>query len=551
MSAAPQSADDRRATWLAPGTVRVYPLSYPATIPAQLHRAVTEFGDVEFVVTAGERITFAAMEERSRRLAAQLVAAGAGKGSRIGMLFPQGPEWIESFLAITRIGAVAMAFSTFLTPAELRKVLRHGDAQLLVVPPTLFGRDMAQFLEKAQPGLGAAASAPGTVLRMTELPYLRSVIVRRADGPSWPAAVDDELVAAMEEHVTAADWLCTIYTSGTTSEPKGVVHTHGTQVRHGANLADLRGFATGDGILAAMPFFWVGGLTCTLLPALHVGCTLVCQERFEAGGALDLIERERPTALMGWPNVRQRLVAHPSFPGRDVEGVPFLPKPGAPEVDLQLMHNSLGMTETSGPHTAAGTDELARILPESLRGSFGPRVPYVEHRIADFETNATLPDSQEGEVCIRGYSVMAGMYKREREEVFDAEGWYHTGDRGYFRDGYLFFTGRATEMIKTAGNNVAPREVEVALEAFPEIRLALVFGRPDQERGQVVVAGVAPALGATVDVDDVRERVRKELSTYKVPRAIVVLADDEIPLLGSGKPDRRAIAATIAAKLDV
>jgi acyl-CoA synthetase (AMP-forming)/AMP-acid ligase II len=141
------------------------------------------------------------------------------------------------------------------------------------------------------------------------------------------------------------------------------------------------------------------------------------------------------------------------------------------------------------------------------------------------------------------------MYKREREDVFDAEGWYHTGDRGYFRDGYLFFTGRATEMIKTAGNNVAPREVEVALEAFPEIRLALVFGLPDDERGQVVVAGVAPALGATVDVDDVRERVRKELSSYKVPRAIVVLADDEIPLLGSGKPDRRVIAAAIAAKL--
>ena len=105
-------------------------------------------------------------------------------------------------------------------------------------------------------------------------------------------------------------------------------------------------------------------------------------------------------------------------------------------------------------------------------------------------------------------------------------------------------------MIKTAGANVAPREVEVALEAFPEIRLALVLGLPDDERGQVVVAGVAPALGAAVDVDDVRERVRKELSSYKVPRAIVVLGDDEIPLLGSGKADRRAIAATIAAKLE-
>src|SRR5262249_36630183 len=304
-----------------------------------------------------------------------------------------------------------MRFRASLTPAELRKVLRHGDAQLLVVPPRLFGRDMGGFLDEALPGLAAAAATRGTVLYETELPYLRSVLVHGGEAPAWPATVSDELVTAMEEQVVPADWLCTIYTSGTTSEPKGVVHTHGTQLRHGANLADLRSLATGTRVFAAMPFFWVGGLTCTLLPALHVGAALICQERFEAGGALDLIERERPSVLMGWPNVRQRLVAHQNFPGRDFDGVPFLPPPGTPEIDLQLMHNSLGMTETSGPHTAAGTDEMTRILPESLRGSFGPRVPYVEHRIADFDTNATLPDGQEGEVCIRGYSVMVGMYK--------------------------------------------------------------------------------------------------------------------------------------------
>jgi acyl-CoA synthetase (AMP-forming)/AMP-acid ligase II len=253
--------------------------------------------------------------------------------------------------------------------------------------------------------------------------------------------------------------------------------------------------------------------------------------------------------LMGWPNIRLRLLNHPTFAQRDFEGVPYLPPPGTPDIDLQRFHNSLGMTETSGPHTAAGTDELTRVLPDELRGSFGPRVPYVEHRIADFDTNETLPDSELGEVCIRGYSVMAGMYKREREEVFDADGWYHTGDRGYFQGPYLVFKGRNTEMIKTAGANVAPREVEVALEAFPEVKLALVFGVDDEERGQVVAAGVVPAPGATVDGDDLRERIRKELSTYKVPRAIVVLSDEDVPLLGSGKADRRAVAATVAARL--
>jgi acyl-CoA synthetase (AMP-forming)/AMP-acid ligase II len=547
MSVEEQSADSLRGGWMRPDTVRAFPLDFTPTIPNLVHRAAERMGDIEFVVTADQRVTYAEAERRSRVLARQLVAAGAGKGTRVGMLFPQGPEWIDTFLAITRIGAVAMAFSTYLTARELHKVMRHGDAQILVVPPTLFRRDMREFVSEAVPGY---ADAPEGPLQLPEMPYLRSVLFYDgADSQVWPTAVSDELLAAMEQEITPADWLCMIYTSGTTSDPKGVVHTHGTQIRHGANLAGLRGFKPQDKMFAAMPFFWVGGLTCCLLPSLHSGATLVCQERFDAGTALDLIEREKPTQLMGWPNVKQRLVGHPSLPDRDLTGVPFLPPPGTPDVDFQLLHNSLGMTETSGPHTAAGPDELTQVLPESLRGSFGPRVPYVEHRIADFVTNETLPDSQEGEVCIRGYSVMAGMYKREREQVFDAEGWYHTGDRGYFRDGYLFFTGRATEMIKTAGQNVAPREVEVALEAFPEVKLALVFGMDDPERQQVVVAGVVAAPGATVDPDDLRDRLRKELSGYKVPRAIVVLGDEDVPLLGSGKADRRAVAAIVIARV--
>src|SRR5262245_4738820 len=126
-----ESADSLRAGWMDPASVRIFPLDFPPTMPHLVRRAVEQYGDRDFVVTADERVTFAEMDRRARRLARQLVAAGAGKGSRVGILFAQKPAWIEAFLAATRIGAVAMAFSTFLTPAELRKVLRHGDAQLL------------------------------------------------------------------------------------------------------------------------------------------------------------------------------------------------------------------------------------------------------------------------------------------------------------------------------------------------------------------------------------------------------------------------------------
>jgi acyl-CoA synthetase (AMP-forming)/AMP-acid ligase II len=141
------------------------------------------------------------------------------------------------------------------------------------------------------------------------------------------------------------------------------------------------------------------------------------------------------------------------------------------------------------------------------------------------------------------------MYKREREEVFDAEGWYHTGDRGYFRDGLLFFTGRANEMIKTGGSNVSPREVEMALELLPEVELALVFGRPDPVRGQVVVAGVVPAPGTPFDEEVLRDQLGKELSRYKVPSAIIELASEDVPFGVTGKAERRKVEVTVEERL--
>src|SRR5262249_26341973 len=160
---------------------------------------------------------------------------------------------------------------------------------------------------------------------------------------------------------------------------------------------------------------------------------------------------------------------HPSFRRRDLSSVrsgnlfPLLP--GVPPSDPELRPNSLGMTETAGPHTI---DRMDADLPERLRGSFGRPVPGLEHKVVDPETGATLPPGSPGEICVRGYTLMQGLHKQEREDVFDRDGFYHTGDRGYFdAEGVLFFQGRLGELIKTAGANVSPREVEVAIEAFP------------------------------------------------------------------------------------
>jgi len=282
---------------------------------------------------------------------------------------------------------------------------------------------------------------------------------------------------------------------------------------------------------------------------MHVGAFLLCEEAFEPGATLALLERERATIVAGWPNYTKALAEHPSLASRDLSSVrsgslhAVLPEHARP-ADLELRSNSLGMTETCGPHTY---DRMDVDLPGHLRGSFGHAVPGVEHKIVDPETGATLPPGEFGEICVRGYSVMLGLHKHERDDVFDRDGYYHTGDAGYFdADGVLYFKARLGEMIKTAGANVAPREVEVVIETFPEVVSAFVVGLPDPVRGQNVAVAVVLKRGAQLDAGTARARLREQLSSYKVPGRWLFAANEELPFTDSGKIDKQRLAALLA-----
>jgi len=296
-----------------------------------------------------------------------------------------------------------------------------------------------------------------------------------------------------------------------------------------------------------MPLFWVGGLIFSLLRVMITGGAFLTQEVFEPGEALRLLERERATVAGAWPGATKALREHPDFPSTDLSSivkgtlVDALPGTARP-ADPGLTINSLGMTETCGPHTFSWVHEDSTGAPEEYRRTFGHEVPGVEHRITDAATGRDLPEGEEGEVLVRGYSLMLGIAKRERADVFDADGWYHTDDRGYFRDGWFFFTGRQSDMIKTSGSNVTPAEVEAVLASMPEIKLAFVLGVPHPDRGQDVVALVVPWAGAAPDPIDLQRRARACLSAYKVPRRVVVIADEDVPWLASMKADRRALA---------
>jgi acyl-CoA synthetase (AMP-forming)/AMP-acid ligase II len=527
------------------------PDALPASIPEllALRRAQP---DGEFLVTDDERLSFAEADAQSRALADALLAGGVGKGTRVGILFPNCAQWIISWLAAARIGALTVPLSTFAPGAELARLLRHTDTQVLLMGRSIAGRDLVDRLADALPGLSAGDAA----IALHEVPYLRRVHVWPDSDRSWATPWPDttkpvvSLTSSAEQEVRPADELVLVTTSGTTAVPKSVAHTHGSLVRHAYILAHHRGITSADRVYSPMPFFWVGGLTMVVLQALSTGAAVLAQDVFEPGATLALLERERATYVSCWAQASQAMTDHPDFAKRDLssvrggtmlEALPPERRPSEPE----LTANLLGMTETGGPHTMVEVPDTP--LPPNRRGSFGIPLPgVVQHRIVDASGVEVAP-GQHGELEVRGQILMSGIYKQERHQVFSPDGWYPTGDRGWFDDaGHLHFTGRTSALIKTAGSNVSPAEVESVLDAMPGVLHSFVVALPHPVRGEVVGAAVVPAHDAQLSTDAVAGHARANLSGFKVPTVIAILAESELPMLPTGKLDRQGLVKLLA-----
>ncbi|RDH79510.1 long-chain fatty acid--CoA ligase [Mycolicibacterium moriokaense] len=487
----------------------------PDTVAAVLRRQTHARGRHPLLVCDDERLSYADADARSAELARGLVTLGAGKGTHVGLLHPNGAAFVVGMLAAARIGAVVVPFTTFATASELRDQLVHSDVAILLAASSFRGNDFAARL----------ADVRG------EAPLLRHVLIDSAP----PDTVDEALLTALEDDVDGADPLAIIYTSGSTAAPKGVVHTHGALLGHQRNLNAVRGLTADDRLFCNSPFFWVGGFAFGLLATLVAGSTLVCSNATDPGRTLDLLEAERPTMTNGFVSGIASLARHPSIGTRDLSSMrrgnlyPVM----APEVrpsDPELRHNMLGMTEAGSVVLLSG-DESDQ--PERRRGSFGVPAP-------GFETTIDA----DGELAIRGPYVMQHYYKRGREECFDADGWFHTGDLVHVDDaGFYHFLGRRGSMIKTAGANVAPAEVERAIARISPGCTAFVFGIPDPDRGQAVVAVIA--TDDVVDESTLRRALKRELSAYKIPRRIVAVPPSRIPVLSSGKVDTTRLAAVL------
>ena len=439
------------------------------TVGAVLRTQARVRGEHPLLVCDTDRLSYAEADRRSAVLARGLIALGAGKGTHIGVLYPNGSAWIVAMLAAARIGSVVVPFSTFATAPEMATQLAHADIEILLATASYRSHDYRQRLAGVQ-----------------DVPLLRHALIDDQPGD----LADEALLEAMQDDVDSSDPLAIVYTSGSTSAPKGVVHTHASLLEHQRILNEIRGLNAHDKLFCNSPFFWIGGIAFAILATLLAGSTLICSNATDPVETLDLLEAEKPTMTNGFVAGIAHLARHPSLPHRDLSSMrrgnlyPIM----APEVrpdDAELRHTMLGMTETGSVITISpdGSDQ-----PEHRRGSFGKPMSGFETKVVD------------GELCVRGPYLMQRYYKRSREECFDADGWFHTGDLVRTdRDGFVYFIGRRGAMIKTAGANVAPAEVERAIAKVTGGLVAHVIGIPDPERGQVVAAVVALEDGAEFD----------------------------------------------------
>ncbi len=504
------------------------------------------------LICDNDRLTYAEADERSAAVARGLLALGVAKGTHVGVLYPNGSQFVIATLAAARIGAVVVPFSTFMTAAELRDQLLRSDVGVLLAADGYRNHDYRQRLTEVL-GVATEGFDSEDPLYLPAAPALRHIIFDTATLAQRGTAVAPARLSGMETDVVPADVLAIVYTSGSTGLPKGAVHTQGALLEHQANLNVIRGLTATDKLFSNSPFCWIGGFAFSLLATVVAGSTLVCSNATDAAVTLDLLEAERPTLTNGFAAGVAHLARHPSFAQRDLSFLrrgnlsPLMPADARP-ADPELRHNMLGMTET-GSVVLIDADDTDQ--PESRRGSFGRLAPGFEAKIVDAETREPVPDGAAGVLCLRGKYLMQHYYGLAREDCFDADGWFHTGDvvrRDV--DGYFYFIGRATSMIKTAGANVAPAEVEAAvLESLPGLGVdataAYVVGLPDSERGQVVAAVIVaedPTVWDAGALAELAAALRARLSAYKVPKRFVVRRPAEIPVLSSGKVDLPALA---------
>lgn len=527
------------------------------TIPGYLREVTSRHAKNEAAVMYSyngvERWTYETLWQKSFEVAKALIACGVGKGSRVGVMMTNRLEYLSAVFGTGLAGGVSVALSTFSTSSELEHLLSASEASVLLFDGRVLKKDFGALLAELEPQIQTASAGK---LKSDKFPALRHIV--RLDSVTGPDADDDFKAACFESwngflakgqnvpdaavnvlsaSVAPSDAGGLFFSSGTTSLPKGILHTQqafAIQWWRWPRVMSVEGQVrswTGNG------FFWSANITMVVGVALSTGGAVIIQPVFDPEEALTVVQAERINFFVGRPHQWARLQEAANWSTTDLSSLRYITNNA-----LMLTHPTvktdwrLPMTFGTTETMTAATSYTANTSEEQYAGSAGVPLPGNTLKVIDPMTGVVVPRGERGELCIKGPTLMKGYINKAPEEAFDSEGYYRTGDGGYVDEvGRLYWEGRLTEIIKTGGANISPLEIDAVLVLYPGIARVQTVGIPHDTLGEMAVGCIIPHEGAKIVEDDLRAFLKEKLASFKIPRRFLILNADEMAVTGNGK----------------
>ena len=500
--------------------------------------------------------TYARLWDEANAVARALIAAGVGKGTRVGILMTNRPEFLAATFGCTLAGGVAATLSTFSTADELDYLIAASACSVLFIESQVLKKDFAQIVRDADP---AIADGTAGAIASTRYPFLTHVVaVGQAGGAIESYAhfvargdsVDQARVDARAATVVPADHGVLFFSSGSTAKPKGILSAHRGVTLQFWRMGKYYAYEAGRPVRvwSANGFFWSGNFAMAIGGCLSVGGTLVLQSTFQPEETLTLLERERATQIHAWPHQWAQLIGAPNWESADLSAMYYV------DANCPLAQHPTIQTDWREPAAAYGNTEtftISSIFPANtpadvVGGSHGKPCPGNVFKILDPMTGAVVPMGEKGEIAVKGATMMLQYLGIPADETFDGEGFLHTGDGGWFDDqGRLHWEGRLNDIIKTGGANVSPIEIDTLLKTLPGVKAVQTVGVPDDLLGELVVSCIVPHDNADLTEDSVKAAAKEKLASFKVPRRVLFFAESDLELTGSAKiktADLRAAA---------
>ena len=523
-----------------------------------LERAARLWPNREALVVEDIRLTYTQLDRLANRLANGLAYLGITQGDKVGVMLPNGPEFVGAYYALAKMGVVIVPMNTRFRRREVEYIVSQTETSALIIVDHFLGFNYVDLVAELWP----------------HLPGLRHVIVkgekrcpepcpeprrRAVEGLAPGMLAFDDVTARGDERASGEmdpklfssgvaklvsrpdDVLAICYTSGTTGQAKGAVLSHEVPFLSATAYNEVMEVTEEDTILITLAVSQIPVFGCFVLASALAGMRAVLMPRFKPDAALKLVEREKVTYLIGVPTMWVQMLAQLDVAHYDLSSLRVGFAAGAPcppevvqAVESRMgctLHIAYGMTETGAYGTMVRSEDSL----EKRAHTVGRPLPGMELKIVDEERNP-VPVGQRGEAALRGRALMKGYYKQPEAtaQAVDADGWFYTGDLGIVdEEGYLHIVGRRTDMILRGGYNVYAAEVEGCLLSHPDVGNAAVIGLPDPVLGETVHAFVIPRAGASLTVQALVAYCRLEMASYKVPDQITFVS--ELPLSSLGK----------------